>query len=246
MKKIIKLIFIVALLTSCNSTILDSDPPQTTVNYVFIDITGDEKFGNVFSDEQIDKFKNSLGWKKDGDVYNGGVFKIFSLSDLSNTESKTFELVKGKTGLNGQPSLARKMDTDNFIKKNLKPGLNDFIKNLGNNGRTESEIFGNLCKQLKDLVEKPADKKNVIIYSDLLENSKLFSFYNSKMVTQDEFKTAAYGCKFPDLTEVNVYIVPPLNNENEEMVKVAEKEWKSFFAYKNAKSFHHDINLTLE
>ena len=227
--------------------LLGCPPPDRkgkTINYVFVDITGEEESSNILNGEHITQLVNSSGWGKGGDVYNGASFRLFTLSDLNMTQSLDLEMKMGETGLSGQPALARQRDVQRFINDKLKPGVSDFVSKI-EKGRDESEVYSNLCKQISNLSDQPADKKNVIIYSDMLENSKLFSFYG-KEVTNKEFEKAESNCKFPDLSEINIYIVPPLNPKNKDLVLKSEKAWKNFFASKNAKSFDFDVNLNIE
>jgi hypothetical protein len=244
MKNYLKFIFPLfglSLLSSCEEI---ANEQKYTINYIFVDITGEEESSNILNDEHIEQLVNSSGWAKGGDVYNGASFRFFTLSNLNMTQSLDLEMKMGETGLSGQPALARQRDVQRFINDKLKPDISAFISKI-EKGRDESEVYSNLCKQLSNLSNQPADKKNVVIYSDMLENSNLFSLYG-KEVTSKEFENAEKNCQFPDLSDINIYIVPPLNPKNKELVSKSEKAWSNFFASKNAKSFHFDVNLNVE
>ena len=218
--------------------------PRFTANFVFIDITNDEKTDEILSEVQIQQLVKSIGWLKGGNVFNGAIFRVFPLSNLGQTKSIDIEMKMGVTGLNGQPSIARKRDIDNFVSKSLRPEIKKYIAEL-DLGKTESEIYSNLCRQITNLSKLSADKKNVLIFSDMLENSSLFSFYGNEVSIAD-FQRAEKTCPFPDLTDINIYVVPPVNVENKLLIGKSEKQWSNFFASKNAKSFHFDINLNIE
>lgn len=215
-----------------------------SINYIFVDITGDEENGNVLNEKHIEQFINSSGWGQGGNVYNGAQFRMFTLSNLNMTQSVDLEMKMGETGLNGQPASARQNDIKKFIQNQLTPEISTFVSEI-KKGREESEVFSNLCKQLNNLSKQAADKKNVIIYSDMLENSELFTFYGRE-VTMKDFENAEKECQFPDLSDINIYVVPPLNPKNKDLVSKSEKAWSNFFASKNAKSFKFDVNLNVE
>lgn len=242
------LLFIITpfLIISCTSgsDILWGAPPTYTANFIFIDITDNKKNEEILNDEQIQQIVKSSGWEVGGNIFNGAIFRLFTLSNLGQTKSKDLEMKIGTTGLNGQPSLARKRDVDNFVSKTLKPQIKTFANNL-QVGKPESEIYINLCRQVSNLSKLKADKKNLIIYSDMLENSKLFTFLNND-VSMIDFENAEKSCPFPDMSDIDIYIVPPVNVENKALLLKSEKQWSNFFAAKNAKSFHFDINLNIE
>jgi hypothetical protein len=234
------------LIISCTSgsDLLWGAPPTHTANFIFIDITDNKKNEEILNDEQIQQIVKSSGWEVGGNIFNGAIFRLFTLSNLGQTKSKDLEIKMGTTGLNGQPSLARKRDVDNFVSKTLNPQIKTFANNL-QVGKPESEIYINLCRQVNNLSKLKADKKNLIIYSDMLENSKLFTFLNDE-VSMIDFENAEKSCPFPDMSDIEIYIVPPVNVDNKVLLLKSEKQWSNFFASKNAKSFHFDINLNIE
>jgi hypothetical protein len=225
----------------------NSKSPTTTTTYIFIDITGDNSFKELLTDTQIDEIMKSMGMVKGGSVFNGGLIKIMLINDISMNKSVTMELPKGNSSIvNGETSASRALKVREFEKEITAKGR-EFLSGL-TSGKDESEIYRNLCKQLKTLKSESSDKKNVIIYSDMLENSPIFSLYGGKRNDFDSIiKKANDDCSFPQLDEINIYVIPPINVKNKNLISNAEAFWTKLFEQKNVKKFNgFNVDLTME
>jgi hypothetical protein len=248
MKKFSTYLFIFLGLSSCtvSCNFFDSNPPKYSSVYVFVDVTGDEDMSKILDEKQLKQIESSMGWSEGGNIFNGGEIRMFTLSDLNMTESLDMKIPMGNnSGYEAQTSATRDEIVEEFKNSKLRPSIKSYLKSLSK-GKNESEIYLNLCKQLNKISTQPADKKSVIIFSDMLENSKLFSFYGINPVDISDFKKAEASCAFPKLSDVDVYIVPPVSIGNKGKVQNAERVWSSFFTSKNVKSLHFDVNLNIE
>lgn len=232
-------------LSSCT---IEGGGVLTTSTYIFVDITDTTAIDNILTEKQVDEIVSSMGLNKGGNIFNGGSVKIFLIDDVSMSRAKTWELPKGNSGFfDGQPELRRQQDVKESIKE-LKEMSSTFLKKV-DLGKTQSEVYRNLCKEFKNLLSQPSDKKNVIIYSDMLEYSSVFSLYKYPMTAQEIksiIKKADGECKMPNLEEINVYIVPPINVTNKDLVSQAEKFWSELFEAKGVKTLKFDLNLDMK
>lgn len=239
---IVMSLFLISL-SSCNLT-LSEDPPLSTTTYIFVDKTDKKAPKGIITDEQINKVFDSMGWIEGGNLFNGGSLKIMEINDISMNTAITFELPKGNASIrNGTTSQQRAVNVRNF-KKEVKDGITKFVSTLSF-GNEESEVYRNLCKQIRNLNDEKADKKNIIIYSDMLENSPIFTLYGKTINEKEIFIKAEKECIFPKMNEINLYIIPPVNIDNKDLISRSEKFWTTFFLQKQVKKFN-GFNLDLK
>lgn len=108
--------------------------------------------------------------------------------------------------------------------------------------KNQSKIYQNLCRELNNLVRANSDKKAVIIYSDMLENSNLFSFYGSGIEKVHQYledmsqakRDLTADCEMPDLSGVELNIVSLRTKENDEKINLASQFWTRFFQQQRA------------
>jgi hypothetical protein len=79
----------------------------------------------------------------------------------------------------------------------------------------------------------------------MLENSPIFTLYGKTINEKNIFIKAEKECDFPKMNEINLYIIPPVNIENKELVSRSEKFWTTFFLQKQVKKFN-GFNLDLK
>ena len=95
-----------------------------------------------------------------------------------------------------------------------------------------------------------------MIFSDMLENSNLFSFYGvarKKLVAaaRKDLKTLAdriqsiSSCALPGLGNIEIHVVVWRTAENDELVNEAEKLWKGLIASRNGTIKHFSPTLQL-
>ena len=208
--------------------------------YVFVDVT-DSVFRSAphyVSDVPLILRKMNIDTLKGGN--DGGELRLFLINNLSESKSRVRQLKKGISGLLGDNPL----DRIDEIKKFSRGVWQDLLSLLGGiQWQTDqSKIYQNLCRELNNLVKTKSDRKVVIIYSDMLENSNLFSFYGSGVEKVHRYlKDMAYtktelmiDCEMPDLSGVEVNIVTFRTTKNDERVNLASRFWTSLFNQKNA------------
>jgi len=221
----------------------ESEPALTTEVYVFIDVTDSIHLGNKAQyHKSLDEILDKMGVDTASAQPAGGEVKFFLLDDVSNSISKKAYLSTASSGLLGENPFDR-MDEIKQFRKELKTGINELIGQV--NWKTkESKIYQNVCRELKHLATKKADQKVVIIFSDMRENSSLFSFYGhkgarieqmTKNIEETHDNLLAKDCELPNLEGIDIYIVSPRNQEIDEQINKAERFWTKLFEYKNAK-----------
>lgn len=182
---------------------------------------------------------------------SGGEVKLFTINDLSETKSSTVKLAQGVAGLLGQNPLDRQDEIKKF-RRELLSSIESTLKGVEWQ-KDKSKIYQNICRELNSLARiDDKHKKVMIVFSDMLENSELLSFYKTDtdaLISQiDEFEknTLSIDCSLPSLDKVEFYIVSNRNKGNDEKINKAERFWKALFNSKNVKHFAFDAELHLE
>ena len=151
----------------------------------------------------------------------------------------------------GQNPLDRQDEIKKF-QSDLSSKISELLKDNDWN-KEKSKIYQNVCRELNNL--KKADTKHsktMILFSDMLENSTLLSFYKSNtdvlinQIESFEKNTLSKDCAIPDLSEIEFYVVTNRNKTNDELINKAERFWKALFKLKNVKHFSFDAELHLD
>ena len=216
------------------------EKPKFTTVYVFVDVT-DSLFrsaNHYLPDIPVLLHKMNIDTVKGG--YDGAELRILLINDLSESKSTVRRLEEGSPGMLGQNPLDR-LDE---IKKFSRGVREDFISLLRDAEwqKNQSKIYQNLCRELNNLVGANSDRKAVVIYSDMLENSNLFSFYGSGIekvhhYVEDMNQTRQQltaDCEMPDLSGVEVNIISLRTKENDEKVNLASQFWTRLFQQQRA------------
>lgn len=230
-------IIVLFLLGSCNE-----EKVETTQTCVLIDVT-DERFKEEnFVSENIPKYLQLMGLTKETGGYSGGEIKLSLINEVSDSKSKTIKIEAGETGLLGENPLNRKDEVERFY-SDLE---NSFTQLLGtaNWGTDASKIYQKVTRELIKMKKTEADNKYMIIYSDMLENSKLFTFYGAnwksnieKMIAAPEATLAELsenGPALPDLSEFEIQIITTRTSANDEKINLSEQLWITLFEYQGA------------
>ena len=177
--------------------------------YIMIDVTDkDFKDENVIS-ESVPKILKKMNIDPTKADMAGGEIKIFTINDLSETKSTTVKLAQGLEGLLGQNPLDRQDEIKKF-QSDFAASIKGMLSGLNWN-KDKSKIYQNICRELNNLVKKEDNhKKMMIIFSDMLENSTLLSFYNTNtdaLISQIEAfekNTLSKDCLMPDLSAIEI------------------------------------------
>lgn len=223
----------IILLVSCGG-----EKNITRHSVVVVDVTFSDPALVPTSSAIIDMLK-----KRDRSPFDGITVSFALLDDLSGSAflEEVLEPSKGNATL--ENPVKRKREVEQFYTE-----LADKIAyKLANTevDRNYSKIYIKLCKSLQHLKESKADIKEIIIYSDLLENSELASFYrdaqlesaakNPEVFYNKYFSSSA--CTLPDLSEISIHLYVTRTSKTDIAVQKAEKFWVELFKAKGAKTF---------
>ena len=230
-------IFLLPTLYSCKE-----DPVSSTEISVLIDVT-DKRFEDQnFIAENLPKFLKMMNLNKETGGYSGGEIKLSLINEVSDSKSKIVKISSAKTGLMGENKLTRKDEVNRFY-TNIEKSFSQLL-NEANWGTNASKIYQKIARELIKMKSSDYDKKVMVIYSDMLENSNLFSFYSTnwktdvqKMTENPETtldKLSQAGPALPDLSEFEIYVIASRTAENDEKVNLSEHLWKALFEYQGA------------
>lgn len=237
-KTIVFFLFLIFVLNSCKNEIA-----HTTQIGVLIDVT-DERFKDEnFVQNNLPKLLKIMHLDKQTGGFSGGEIKLSLISDISDSKSKTIKIETGKTGLMGENPLTRKDQVAKFYNE-LEIGFTQILSKA-NWGTESSKIYQKVTREIIKMKGSAADKKYLIIYSDMLENSQQFSFYGAnwkanieKMMEDPELTIEKLSKKeptLPDLSEFEIFIIPTRTLENDDKINVSEQFWTTIFEYQGAK-----------
>lgn len=228
-----------------------SDNGETTHYHIFVDIT-DSTNRNIKL--PVNDLLNYAGLNTKDGGYNGIKANIYTINNLSN--AKNLKINPMPIGNSFDNPLTR----IKLIKGFASELDNSFSQSISTSNwqKNQSRIYVNLCQEFQNIVKGRTqnEREIVIIYSDMLENSNLFSFYK----TSDQQKLATWNkdikqaetelskladCSFPDLSNIEVYIISERKETNNSLIDSSQSFWKRFFEYKNCK-IKFDADLSLE
>jgi hypothetical protein len=142
----------------------------------------------------------------------------------------------------GENPLTR-LDAVKKIYAELNTGMEAILENA-DWGKNASKIYQKLSRECIKMSRISADRKNLIIYSDMLENSKQFTFYGQNWKNDIENlmadpeqaieKLSKKGPALPDLSEFEIYIIAKRNSENDEKINLSEQFWTTLLEYQGA------------
>lgn len=223
--------------------------PKTIGVYVFIDVTNGAFDSKKSSENDIYQILDFADISPDNGGDNGVELRFFQINDLSEGHSQTIVLKEGIPGMLGKNPLDRTDEINAFINR-IKENL-EGIKKSNQEELPHSKIYQNLCRELGGLDFKH-ERNLIVIYSDMLENSDLFSFYKdrTKIKKWEEDIDIAMDfleqedCSFPKFNNVDMYIISERNKHTDEMINEAQNFWKAFFSQKGTVP-HFDSELNL-
>lgn len=233
--------FLIGLILFFNSC-QEEEKTQLTQICVLIDVT-DERFKDEnFVAENLPKFLKLMKLDKETGGFSGGEIKLSLINEVSDSKSKTIKIESAETGLMGENPLNRKDAVERFY-ADLEESFTKIISSA-DWGTESSKIYQKVTRECIKMKRTEADRKHLIIYSDMLENSKLFSFYGSgwkskienMMKTPDETlaKLSKNGPELPDLSEFEIHVITARTKENDEKINLSEQFWTALFESQGA------------
>ena len=230
MKKIILFLGILMMMVSC----VDNEQVTNTDLYIYLDYTEGQDYSEQLDDD-VDKYLALMNISEQSDRGSGKV-RLYPLHDVSSSVSKSVKLKEGLSKMEGNRYIRQK-ELDTFKAKLIKKA-EDINTAYTGKPLNHSYIFSPLCKGIKKLSHSDADRKVIVIYSDMLENSDLANFH-SKKLSYDKLKTQFdSACDLDDVSDVEIYIVHPVNKTIDKKIRMAENFWSK---YLNEKGMDSDM-----
>ena len=225
---------------------------QNTQICVLIDVTDEKLRDNNFVEENLPKFLNLMKLDKESGGFSGGEIKLSLINEVSDAKSKTVKIAVAETGMMGENPLNRKDEVNRFNDQ-LEQSFSKILKEA-DWGTNASKIYQKVARELIKMKKKDFDKNYLLIYSDMLENSDLFSFYGQNWEKQVESLIAnpektlkelsQRGPELPDLSDFEIYIIVSRNPENDEKINLSEQLWTALLEYQGASvSFNSSLEL---
>lgn len=211
---------------------------HTRTVYVFIDVTDSAFRSPAAYSADFPKVLAKLRADTNGWGIDGGEVRLLLLNDLSQSNSASRVLRAGTSGAMGENRLSRR-DSIRVFARGVWHDLDSLLKSTSWE-RSQSKIYQNLCRGLTDLAEDHSEEKTMIVYSDMLENSKLLSFYGplesvrARADSEQVVRRLEAECIIPAISSVDVNIVTFRRAEMDDRVNVALAFWKRLLEKKGA------------
>ncbi|MFA6924737.1 MAG: hypothetical protein WC223_10860 [Bacteroidales bacterium] len=212
--------------------------PQTNAVSVVVDLT--DQFIAKPKPDEILSFLNS-----GKNIWDGRIFNLRYITNVSY--NPMFE----KKIEEQNELLGNRYDRPKKVKQ-----YNDEVKEIiissatkEDIGRDNSEVWFSIATELNQLSQSGADKKVLLVYSDLMENSKRMSFYANdtwNLLKSNPIEIKEYFdslVKLGDLKGVMVYFIyQPKNTTDDENFRIASQLYKSMLEAKGA-TVHISANI---
>ena len=207
-----------------------SNQTNTTEVVVFSDIT-DKNMVQPQSEDILKLFDF------DNNRWNGGIFRYSNISQVSLNQTEQTQIDAANQWLSNE--FQREDEIKHFKKK---------VKNILDNasqvthGKDNSSIYLPIANELNRLSKTKTEKKILLIYSDLMENTDNLSFYRKQDFSILKFnpnKTQVQLEKsvvISPLSGINVwFIYQPFNTKNDEDFQIVSQFYKKLLEDKGAR-----------
>ena len=226
MKTIITVITIltaITLIASCTS-----QSPVITEIVVLSDIT-DKHLAQPGADEILSLYNLENKW-------NGRLFYFTNLTNVSYNQVTVAKLEARNEWLSNE------LDRDKEI-KNFKNKVSEIITNAEKDsiGKKNSSIYLPIAQKLNMMSNGKMQKRILLIYSDLMENTSEMSFYDKRKLSLLKTNTDSIGRYFEaqlslqKLDGIKIFLIyKPINMEGDEEYKIVSGFYKNLFESKGA------------
>jgi hypothetical protein len=171
-------------------------------------------------------------------IWNGINFNFFNVSDVSYTPHWRISLVKGGKRI-ASSEFSRKREVEGF-KARLSALLDSAAHDTA--GREHSSIYLPMVEELTRLANGNADRKVLVVLSDLMENTPDLSFYKPRTFAElesdpDKIKDELFAKEqLPDLTGVEIRLIyQPKNAKDDIRFQRVSNFFKQMFEAQGAK-----------
>ena len=169
--------------------------------------------------------------------YNGGIFHLAKLTDVSYNQSAEAKIASVNPWLSNE--LERNKEISNFKDQVLESITNT---EKDSTGRVNSSIYLPLANSLNELSNSKMQRRILLVYSDLMENTLEMSFYkkeNFALLTTNPQKVQNYFeklAKLNSLTGIEVYFIyQPKDNLSDQKYKIVSDFYRKMLEDKGAK-----------
>ena len=231
----------------------DRAPPRQSLVDVFIDMTEIEELGRDAShlQESLDEIIGMVTGEDHQLDY--GTVTLFPIYDFASSTPKIAGISRGSRNDNR----LNRLDEIAAFRSEVEAGIQDLLSQfadfktsgLGSTYR-ESYIVEPVCRRLRRVEEPDADW-HVIVFSDMLEKSRILSFYDESKTDEEVLEVLEENC-LPDrlLPRVCLQVVYQPLKANDRRVLRARRIWGELFGGRAAKQtgscLHFDTFLHLE
>lgn len=160
--------------------------------------------------------------------------QVMAIGETSFPPIQTFALSAGESMWRMVKS-KRRAEQKSFV-ENIRPAVQESMTPLG---LPSSHVFDCLCRVLPPLVKSGADKKMVLMISDLLELSEVENFYklsshmpNKLQKIADRFESHCPGMKDLSLAGINFTAVYLPDKERDKVTRYSRMFWEMYFQSK--------------
>ncbi len=217
---VIILLSIAILFIGCTTT----NQSVTTHTVVLMDVTDKFLSRPVASD-----ILQLYGFDKN--QYNGGIFQLSDLTKVSFNVTQEVKVAKVNQWLSNQFQRDKEIST-------FENSVTDTIAQaeLAPTGENNSSIYYPVAVALNELSQSNADKKYLLVFSDMMEHTPELSFYSKNTLKEVKEKPEAIRAlldsqvQLQSLSGITIYLLyEPTNSLQDEEFKIVSKFYSDFF-----------------
>jgi hypothetical protein len=171
------------------------------------------------------------------DPLDGAEFSYANMSDVSLNRRTAFSLAQGGNSITTN-QFDRKREVQKFEKS-----VTGFFDSLSTDtiGRDHSSVYLAIVQELNRLAKSKADRKILLVYSDLMENTQSVSFYDKRMISLlHSSPNTISGLLFSQLPIQNIsgievhFVYQPKNANDDNAFRVVSGFYKKILEAKGA------------
>jgi len=172
----------------------------------------------------------------DNSKWDGAFFRFVDITDVSYNHISETKIDPENQWLGNELDREKKV-------KQFYIDINQILTNAGTEkvGKVNSSIYKPIATELNRLSQSPSQKRFLLIYSDLEENTDKLSFYDKKTINllrtdQDSIRKYFEALSpLKNLTGIKVYLIyQPKNNEADDQYQLIASFYKTLLESKGA------------
>lgn len=173
------------------------------------------------------------------DKWGGRIFRFTDISDVSYSRTRQTSIEAENQWLSNEYEREDKIEK---LNDDIGQIVADSQKTI--TGKPYSSIYNHIARELTQLTQIKAQRKILLIYSDLMENQKDFSFYNSRtfnllQTNPNEIQQLLEkNGTLSRLDGIEIYMVyEPVNSEKDRAFGIVSEFYRNLLESKGAKVF---------